>query len=85
MGGTTDDSFMSESPLSPNRLRNMAVLARLRLMADYVDYLWFKNVVSFGEDEQQDCCEQDERREGGKGHNYFGVVWCNGRRGLWFW
>ena len=44
---TTDDSFLTESPLSPERLRNLALFARARLLADYVDYLWFKNVVSY--------------------------------------
>lgn len=44
---TTDDSFLAESPLSPERLRNLALFARARLLADYVDYLWFKNVVSY--------------------------------------
>lgn len=49
---TTDDSFLAESPLSPERLRNMALFARARLLADYVDYLWFKNVVSYNDQAQ---------------------------------
>lgn len=49
---TTDDSFLRESPLSPERLRNLALLAQARLMVDYVDYLWFKNVVSFDTEAQ---------------------------------
>lgn len=49
---TTDDSFLLDSPLSPDRLRNLALFSRVRLLADYVDYLWFKNVVSYNAEAQ---------------------------------
>ncbi|HVL00589.1 MAG TPA: DUF3488 and transglutaminase-like domain-containing protein, partial [Dongiaceae bacterium] len=49
---TTDDSFLTDSPLSPDRLRNMELLARARMLVDYVDYLWFKNVVSYDTEQQ---------------------------------
>lgn len=52
LDSTSDDSFMTDSPLSPERLRNMALFARARLLADYVDYLWFKNVVSYNSEKQ---------------------------------
>ena len=52
MNSTSDDSFLTDSPLSPDRLRNMALFARARLLADYIDYLWFKNVVSYNSDKQ---------------------------------
>lgn len=52
MYSTSDDSFLTDSPLSPDRLRNVALFARVRLLADYIDYLWFKNVVSYNSDRQ---------------------------------
>lgn len=52
LNSTSDDSFMTDSPLSPDRLRNMALFARARLLADYIDYLWFKNVVSYNSEKQ---------------------------------
>ncbi len=52
MNPTADISFLKDSPLSPERFRNTALFSRLRLLADYVDYLWFKNVVSFDRDRQ---------------------------------
>lgn len=45
--GISDESFIAESPLSPERLRNMALFAQARMFADYIDYLWVKNVVGF--------------------------------------
>lgn len=49
---TTDDSFLLDSPLSPERLRNLALFARARLLVDYMDYLWYRNVVSYNADAQ---------------------------------
>lgn len=49
-----DDSFLTDSPLSPDRLRNVALFARARLLADYIDYLWYKNVVAYNQDRQSE-------------------------------
>lgn len=47
-----DAESLLDSPFSSLNVRNFALLGKLRLMADYVDYLWFKNVVSFNRDDQ---------------------------------
>lgn len=52
LDSATDASFLAESPLSPDKLRNLALFARARMLADYVDYLWFKNVVSYNGERQ---------------------------------
>ena len=52
MNPSADISFLTDSPLSPEKFRNSAIFTRLRLMADYVDFLWFKNVVAFDRDQQ---------------------------------
>ena len=52
MDSTTDSSFLDFSPLSPDRLRNLPLLSRARMLVDYVDYLWFRNVVSYNQDAQ---------------------------------
>ncbi len=49
---TTDNSFLLDSPLSPERLRNLALFTRARLLIDYVDYLWYRNVVSYNSESQ---------------------------------
>lgn len=58
MSLSSELSFLRDSPLSPEKLRNLAIFSRLRLMADYVDYLWFKNVVSFDKDQQSQLFKQ---------------------------
>lgn len=47
-----DEESLLDSPFSAMNIRNMAMLGKLRELADYVDYLWFKNVVSFDENKQ---------------------------------
>jgi len=47
-----DEESLLDSPFSGLNVRNIALLEKMRLMADYVDYLWFKNVVSFNENSQ---------------------------------
>ncbi|RLT98640.1 transglutaminaseTgpA domain-containing protein [Ketobacter sp.] len=42
-----DELSLLDSPFSKMGLRNLPFMSELRLMIDYVDYLWFKNVVSF--------------------------------------
>lgn len=54
MDSTDDESFLTDSPLSPDRLRNLALFARARLLADYIDYLWYKNVVAYNKDRQSE-------------------------------
>lgn len=54
----SDLSFLEDSPLSPDKLRNIPLFSRLRMMADYVDYLWFKNVVSFDKNSQNKLFER---------------------------
>ncbi len=49
---TTDSSFLAASPLSPNRLRNVQWVSRLRNYWDYTDYLWTKWVVGYNQDVQ---------------------------------
>ncbi len=58
MNSVMDDSFLADSPLSPDRLRNLALIAQARLLADYIDYLWYKNVVSFKSDQQNQLFKQ---------------------------
>jgi transglutaminase-like putative cysteine protease len=58
LSASLDQQSLADSPFSPDKLRNIPILNRLRLMADYVDYLWFKNVVSFNEDSQADLFRQ---------------------------
>lgn len=47
-----DEESLLFSPFSDLDVRNLPMLAELRLMVDYVDYLWFKNVVSFDSESQ---------------------------------
>ncbi|RLP55736.1 MAG: DUF3488 domain-containing protein [Ketobacter sp.] len=54
LNDSSDRSFLDDSPLSPDKLRNIALIARMRLFADYVDYLWVKNVVSYNKESQSD-------------------------------
>lgn len=47
-----DEESLRFSPFSDLDVRNLPMLEELRMMADYVDYLWFKNVVSFDHEAQ---------------------------------
>lgn len=46
-GLAEDENFLSDSPLSPTKLRNWPLLARLRLQMEHLDYLWTKWVVGY--------------------------------------
>lgn len=47
-----NDSSILDSPFSNLNLRNLPFIEDVRMMIDYVDYLWFKNVVSFDDGAQ---------------------------------
>lgn len=49
---TLEQESLLNSPFSALKLHSLPVIAKLRLLGDYVDYLWFKNVVSFDSDAQ---------------------------------
>lgn len=54
LGEASHSSFLAESPLSPDRFRNIELISRIRILVDYMDYLWVKNVVSYDADKQSD-------------------------------
>jgi len=47
-----DEESLLFSPFSDLDMRNLPMLEELRMMVDYIDYLWFKNVVSFDNESQ---------------------------------
>lgn len=46
-GLESDENFLSDSPLSPYKLRNWPVLSNIRQSLDHLDYLWTKWVVGY--------------------------------------
>ncbi len=55
---TVADWNLVESPLAANHLRNNKWLAQARLLIDYADYLWIKNVVSYDKESQSKILEK---------------------------
>ncbi|MBA54732.1 MAG: transglutaminase [Pseudomonadales bacterium] len=53
-----DEMSLLNSPFSGLDLRNLPLMGELRMMFDYVDYLWFKNVVSFDSGAQTKLFQQ---------------------------
>jgi len=51
-GAVTDDSFSSDSPLSPLLFRNNAFIRSLRGKVEYVDFLWSRWVVGYNNSTQ---------------------------------
>jgi len=51
-GAVTDDSFSSDSPLSPLLFRNSAFIRNLRAKMEYVDFLWSRWVVGYNNSTQ---------------------------------
>lgn len=54
---TTDDSFLGDSPLSPNRLRNLKWISQMRNYLEYGDYLWTKWIVDYDQAKQRSFLE----------------------------
>lgn len=52
-GLESDENFLSDSPLSPYRVRNWPVLAKLRQSLEHVDFLWTKWVVRYNSEAQE--------------------------------
>ncbi|MDX1693519.1 MAG: DUF3488 and transglutaminase-like domain-containing protein [Ketobacteraceae bacterium] len=46
-GLSDDENFLSDSPLSPNRVRNWPGMSELRRRLEHLDYLWTKWVVGY--------------------------------------
>ena len=53
-----DELSLLDSPFSRLGLRNLPLMGEIRMMLDYVDYLWFKNVVSFDSGAQTKLFQQ---------------------------
>ncbi|MCG8317482.1 MAG: DUF3488 and transglutaminase-like domain-containing protein [Pseudomonadales bacterium] len=51
-GLVNDENFLTDSPLSPYKMRNWPVLAQLRSQLAHIDYLWTKWVVGYDSDTQ---------------------------------
>lgn len=51
-GAVTDDSFSTDSPLSPLLFRNNAFVRSLRAKMEYVDFLWSRWVVGYNNSTQ---------------------------------
>ncbi len=55
---TLTEVGLLDSPFSSRNVMNFAAIGKLRLMVDYLDYLWIKNVVSYGRDAQNKLLSQ---------------------------